>query len=156
MAKQTKKKAVTKPDTIKKRKRKFDEKKTPKALAEIVRKWVLEKKETPDDEFPDYVLMAKRFFKLATPAALARRLGIKRRQTIYDWCKKSKAFKDEFEVWQTKREDFFVQLAPYWTSHPAMFIFLAKNWLGMSDKIEQQHTGEQTIIVRHIDRSKTE
>lgn len=76
------------------------------------------------------------------------------RQTLYDWCKRE----TEFESWNDFLDRYrgvgkaSLRRMMYKSAEDGsgmMQVFLAKNWLGMTDKIEQ--TQEQHITV-HIDK----
>lgn len=63
-----------------------------------------------------------------------------RRSTIYNWQKENEQFLDTIKRWESKRNCvFYKKIAEY---PQAVWIFLAKNWLGMADKQEHKHEHE--------------
>ena len=60
------------------------------------------------------------------------------RETIYAWRKKYPEFSDTKKRWEEVRNARFLEL----TRKDGAWIFVAKNWLGMTDKQEIEHTGE--------------
>lgn len=60
------------------------------------------------------------------------------RETIYAWQKKYPEFSDTIKRWEEKRNALFLELKV----KQGAWIFLAKNWLSMTDKQELEHTGE--------------
>lgn len=65
------------------------------------------------------------------------------RETIYDWERKFPEFSDAIKKWEIKRDMLFLQIK----SKQGAWIFLAKNWLGMTDKMEHEVITPITIIV---------
>jgi len=55
-----------------------------------------------------------------------------RRETIYDWRNKFPEFSNTIKKWEEKRDALFLELK----NKNGAWIFLAKNWLGMTDKQE--------------------
>ena len=68
------------------------------------------------------------------------------RETIYAWQKKYPEFSDTIKRWEEKRNALFLELK---MKHGA-WIFLAKNWLGMTDKQELEHKGDEFHPLRVI------
>jgi hypothetical protein len=62
---------------------------------------------------------------------LADSLGVSR-DTLYEWAKVYPDFSDTIKSWMTARNAAFYKQAK--KLPPAIWIFLAKNWLGMRDK----------------------
>jgi len=63
------------------------------------------------------------------------------RDTIYEWKKQHAGFSDTIKRWEAKRNTLFygfIQLYPQ-----AVWIFLAKNWLGLSDKQQVEVSGSK-------------
>lgn len=63
------------------------------------------------------------------------------RDTIYDWEKKHDGFSDTIKSWRERRNALFLELK----AKHAAWIFLAKNWLGMTDKQNVEQSGEVNI-----------
>jgi len=70
------------------------------------------------------------------------------RETIYAWKKKYPEFSDTIKRWEEKRNALFLELR----NKNGAWIFLAKNWLGMTDK--QEITGDEQkplkVIIEEI------
>lgn len=64
------------------------------------------------------------------------------RETIYAWQKKHPEFSDTIKKWEETRNALFLELRV----KQGAWIFLAKNWLGMTDKQEVEHSGEFTPL----------
>jgi len=60
------------------------------------------------------------------------------RETIYAWEKKYPEFSDTIKRWKAKRNATFLELR----NKNASWIFLAKNWLEMTDRQELEHKGD--------------
>jgi len=70
-----------------------------------------------------------------------------RRETIYDWRNKFPEFSNTIKKWEEKRDALFLELK----NKNGAWIFLAKNWLGMTDKQEMEHSGGVSIkYISHI------
>jgi len=78
-------------------------------------------------------------------------LGV-HRDTIYEWKKSHSEFSDTIKEWEEKRNALFLEL----TNKQGAWIFLAKNWLGMSDNQTIEHSGgikgdhKLTVEVVHV------
>ena len=69
------------------------------------------------------------------------------RETVYAWRDKYPEFSDTIKEWESKRNALFLEL----NNKNGAWIFLAKNWLGMSDKQEMEHSGDVNIkYISHI------
>jgi len=110
---------------------------------------------------PDFIKKIEKFTKELTSDSsnfwkhcsihhIACLLGV-HRDTIYEWQKKFPEFSDTIKKWEEKRNACFLELR----QKNASWIFLAKNWLGMSDKQEVQQTTEfkplKVIISKETD-----
>ena len=79
------------------------------------------------------------------------------RDTVYEWMKNHDEFSDAIKTWETKRNSLFYQLMFSSQIKDARWIFLAKNWLGMTDRqeVDNKLSGEATInYVSHIPQSE--
>lgn len=56
------------------------------------------------------------------------------RDTIYEWRSKHKEFEVVMKKWETRRNGLFYSLCLRLA--PGVWIFLAKNWLGLKDKFD--------------------
>ena len=83
------------------------------------------------------VLTPQDFWSHCSVHHLATLLDISR-ETVYAWQKKYPEFSDTIKRWEEKRNALFFQL----NRKDGAWIFLAKNWLGMTDKQEIEHSGE--------------
>lgn len=63
------------------------------------------------------------------------------RDTVYDWKEKFPEFSDIIKKWQSTRDALFLQLK----NKNSAWIFLAKNWLGMTDKQDVSQSGDISI-----------
>ena len=61
------------------------------------------------------------------------------RDTIYDWRDKHPDFSDTLKRWETKRNALYLQLK----KKDSAWIFIAKNWLAMTDLQKIEHSGDQ-------------
>ena len=77
------------------------------------------------------------FWKYCSVHHIAVLLDVSR-ETIYAWQKKYPEFSYTIKRWEEKRNALFLELR----QKQGAWIFLAKNWLGMTDKQEIEHTGE--------------
>ncbi|NIQ17325.1 MAG: hypothetical protein GTN43_00720 [Candidatus Aenigmarchaeota archaeon] len=77
------------------------------------------------------------FWKHCSVHHIADLLGV-HRDTIYDWEENHPEFSDTIKKWRERRNALFLELK----QKNAAWIFLAKNWLGMRDKQEVEHSGE--------------
>jgi len=64
--------------------------------------------------------------------------------TIYEWRKKHEEFSEAIKKWETKRNALAFEISG-WSD--ARWIFCMKNWTGMSDKQELEHSGEVSLPV---------
>lgn len=71
------------------------------------------------------------FLQLCGMEQLADALEVSR-DTLYVWAKEHPEFSDALKSWLTARNACLYRLAK--TLPPAIWIFMAKNWLGMRDK----------------------
>lgn len=76
----------------------------------------------------------KKFFELCSIECVAYKLGLTR-ISIWTYTKENQAFFNILKRWETKRDSAFLNLIPKWKKNPALWIFLAKNFLGYSDKM---------------------
>lgn len=83
----------------------------------------------------------EQFFKCCGIEHIALAIGITR-ETVYEWCKEYPDFSDTIKRFVTKRNALFLSLCASPQIKDARWIFLAKNWLGMTDKQEVEHTGD--------------
>lgn len=60
------------------------------------------------------------------------------KHTVYNWQGKNKKFLHAIKRWETKRNCVFLEIINDFPQ--AIWIFLAKNWLKMSDKHEYEHS----------------
>ena len=83
------------------------------------------------------------FLQVCGMEQLADALNVSR-DTLYEWAKEHPEFSDALKSWLTARNACFYRLAK--TLPPAIWIFMAKNWLGMRDKQTIELPGmEQTL-----------
>jgi hypothetical protein len=71
------------------------------------------------------------FLQLCGMEQLADSLDVSR-DTLYEWAKEHDEFSDALKGWLCARNACFYRMAK--ALPPAIWIFLAKNWLGMRDK----------------------
>jgi len=90
-------------------------------------------------------MIAEKFFDFCGVEHIAYALGI-HKDTVYEWVKKYDEFSEAIKRWETKRNMLFYKLAASQQVQPGKWIFLAKNWLGMTDRQEVSHGGQ----VEHI------
>ena len=78
------------------------------------------------------------------------------RETIYEWEKSHPEFSDTIKKWREKRNALFLELK----LKNGAWIFLAKNWLEMTDKQEVGLTGslktDNKLIVEVVEVKKSE
>ena len=102
---------------------------------------------------------AKDFFSFCGVEQIAEALGV-HRDTIYEWRNKHDEFSDAIKKWETKRNALFYKLAISPQVKDAKWIFLAKNWLGMTDKQELEHKGgvktDNKLVVEVVHTKKDE
>lgn len=72
------------------------------------------------------------------------------RDTIYEWRTKHKEFEAVMKKWETRRNALFYTLSLKLA--PGVWIFLAKNWLGLKDKFdfEGAMTSDVYQYISHI------
>lgn len=80
-------------------------------------------------------MTAKDFFSFCGIEHIALALGVCRK-TLYNWMDDYPEFLHTIKRWETKRNALFYSLGASKQVSPAVWIFLAKNWLGMSDRQE--------------------
>jgi len=85
------------------------------------------------------------FWKHCSVHHIACLLGV-HRDTIYEWRKQYWEFSVTLKKWEEKRNALFLELK----RKDGAWIFLAKNWLGMSDKQEMEHSGDLRIKIERI------
>lgn len=91
------------------------------------------------DEFIDEMTAEpSNFWKHCSVWHVALLLGV-HRDTIYDWREKYPRFSDTIKRWEIKRNALFLELK----KKDSAWIFIAKNWLAMTDKQEIEHSGDQ-------------
>jgi hypothetical protein len=69
------------------------------------------------------------------------------KRTIYNWRDKNESFFHAIKRWEAKRNALFFELSQYSDGDhkkmaPAVWIFLSKNWLGLSDKQKLELSGD--------------
>jgi len=94
-------------------------------------------------------MTAKEFFSFCGVEHMAHALDV-HKDTIYEWKKQHPEFSDAIKRWETKRNMLFYSLAVSPQIRDAKWIFLAKNWLGMTDKQEIEHRGDDFHPLRVI------
>lgn len=85
----------------------------------------------------------KEFFSFCGVEQIADALGV-HKDTIYEWRAKHPELSDALKMWETKRNALFYNLAISPQVKTATWIFLAKNWLGMTD-IQKIEGGESLM-----------
>jgi len=76
-------------------------------------------------------LEIRNFFSFCSFESLADFMGL-HRSTLYNWMAKYPKLKEAMELFEQKRNALFYAFVPILT--PGSWIFLAKNWLGMTDR----------------------
>lgn len=96
----------------------------------------------------------RNFFSYCSVEHVAEILGV-HRDTVYDWNEKHPEFAAAMNHWEQKRNALFYPLTR--TLKPAIWIFLAKNWLGLKDEQISKFMGEGMIVqyVSHIPEPRT-
>ena len=84
----------------------------------------------------------KQFFEWCSVEHIAQALGV-HRDTINEWRSKYAEFEDAMERWVLKRNTLFYLFCR--VLQPGVWIFLAKNWLGMRDQHFVESTTKETI-----------
>ena len=78
------------------------------------------------------------------------------RDTIYEWQRSHPEFSDAIKRWEEKRNALFLELK----LKNGAWIFLAKNWLEMTDRQEIEHGGslktDNKLIVEVVEVKKSE
>lgn len=102
------------------------------------------------EKFTDEMSLSN-FWKHSSIHHIACLLGVCRK-TVYNWEKEYPDLLHTIKKWEEKRNALFLEL----TNKNGAWIFLAKNWLEMTDKQEIQQTTEfkplQVIIVNNGDK----
>ena len=80
-------------------------------------------------------LSLKDFLTACSIDHIATAMGVCR-DTIYEWQKQHPEFSDTVKRWEAKRGKLFYTFAFGKQMSPAVWIFLAKNWLGLTDRQE--------------------
>jgi len=95
------------------------------------------------------------FWKHSSVHHIACLLGVCR-DTIYEWQKQYPEFSDTIKRWEEKRNALFLELK----LKNGAWIFLAKNWLEMTDRQEIEHGGslktDNKLIVEVVEVKKSE
>lgn len=73
------------------------------------------------------------FVRYCSVPHVARHLGVCR-DTILEWSKQHPEFSEVMKRWSTTRDSIFIPMLTNRRVPPAIWIFLAKNWLGMTDR----------------------
>lgn len=91
----------------------------------------------------------RNFFSYCSVDHVAETLGV-HRDTIYEWNDKHPEFAAALNHWEQKRNTLFYPFTK--ALRPAIWIFLAKNWLGLKDEQISKIFGEGTIVqyISHI------
>lgn len=99
-------------------------------------------------------LEIRNFFTYCSFEALAEFMGIYK-QTLYTWMAKYPKVKDSVGRFTQKRDALFYSFVPVLT--PGSWIFLAKNWLGMTDRqiTEIDAHGSLVQYISHMPRPRT-
>lgn len=84
----------------------------------------------------------KQFFEWCSVEHVAQALGV-HRDTLNLWRSKHAEFEDAMERWTLKRDTLFYLFCR--VLQPGVWIFLAKNWLGMRDQHFVESTTKETI-----------
>jgi len=104
----------------------------------IVDNWLKKENQSSKELFLEFTHLCGR-------EQIAHKLGISRDST-YEFEKKHEKFSDTIKRWESKRNDCFYRLMPYFIKNPTLWIFLSKNFLGYSDRSE---------IMQKVDEIKT-
>lgn len=89
----------------------------------------------------------KQFFEWCSVEHIAQALGI-HRDTLNLWRSKHAEFEDSMERWELKRNTLFYLFCR--VLQPGVWIFLAKNWLGMRD--QQFITAKSTETIKFVSK----
>ena len=121
--------------------------KSPKGKEKRVRcKW--DKKDYPEalDKITEE-MTKENFPKFCAVDHIARALEL-HRDTLFEWRKTHPAFDDAMERWEQRRNGLWYQF--FKDVHPGVWIFAAKNWLGMKDQqyIESRITEDIKFVSR--------
>jgi len=81
---------------------------------------------------------------LSIQSSIAVKLEI-HRDTIHQYKKKSEDFDYIFKKWEDKRNYYFSKTAVFFKLKPALWIFLAKNFLNFTDK--EKEVDEESIQI---------
>lgn len=97
---------------------------------------------------------AQNFFSYCSFEALAEFMKI-HRDTLYSWMAKYPKVKDGVGRFTQKRDAIFYAFVPH--LKPASWIFLAKNWLGMTDRqmIDLDTKGSLVQYISHMPAPRT-
>lgn len=85
----------------------------------------------------------RNFFTYCSFEALAEFIGI-HRDTLYEWAAKYPKVKNAIQRFTQKRDSLFYAFVPH--LKPASWIFLAKNWLGMTDRQIHELDTKGTVV----------
>lgn len=79
------------------------------------------------------VITYRNFFSYCSVEHVAEILSVSR-DTIYEWTTKYPEFSKIMDRWEQKRNSVFYEFVVDRDMKPGVWIFLAKNWLGMKDE----------------------
>lgn len=96
----------------------------------------------------------RNFFSYCSFEALAEFMGI-HKDTLYEWMAKYPKVKESVGRFQQKRDSLFYAFVPI--LKPGSWIFLAKNWLGMTDRqiTEIDAHGSLVQYISHMPAPRT-
>jgi len=82
------------------------------------------------------------------------------KDTLYEWKKKYPEFSDAIKKFETKRNMLFYRFLASKQIPPAKWIFLAKNWMKMRDRLDHKMEGSVILEISKeflpdLDRNKT-
>jgi len=106
-------------------------------------------------------LTLKTFLDACSVDHIACALGVCR-ETIRIWMKTYPAFLGTMKKWETKRNKLFYPFSFGKQMAPGVWVFLAKNWLEMTDREQNiqtniiQGTGDMKITIVHTREDDTE
>lgn len=109
-----------------------------KKFDKFVEEWLTKENQKSNELFLE-------FTRLCGREQVAHKLGISRELT-YEFEKLHNDFLNTIKQWESKRNDCFYRLMPYFIKNPTLWIFLSKNFLGFSDRSE---------IMQKVDEIKT-
>lgn len=92
-------------------------------------------------------LEMRNFFSFCSMESLAEFIGV-HRDTLYKWMTKFPPLKESIGRFTQKRDALFYAFVP--VLKPASWIFLAKNWLGMTDRQITEIDAKNGLLVQYI------